>query len=238
MRKKITFIPIYDNILEIANPKPASLCIPDWYKQQNSYKNEKKRVEEDGTTVATIKKCIPIFDLITSGYIFSSSIDIHISFNDKNSSFFTWPSSFKNNDLVSNPIQFHPNWQISNYPKLKNMSDIPKFINPWAIHTPTGYSVLVMTPMHRELPFEILPGIVDTDKYNSGINFPFYLKDIKWEGIIPAGTPIAQIIPFKRDSWEMEINNDLNILNKSNNIIRSMFYEAYKNNFWYKKSFK
>jgi hypothetical protein len=29
-----------------------------------------------------------------------------------------------------------------------------------------------------------------------------------WEGIVEAGTPIAQVIPFKRESWKSELDNN------------------------------
>jgi hypothetical protein len=36
------------------------------------------------------------------------------------------------------------------------------------------------------------------------INFPFFLKK-DFNGIIKAGTPIIQAIPFKRETWDMEV---------------------------------
>ena len=53
--------------------------------------------------------------------------------------------------------------------------------------------------MHRESVFTIMDGIVDTDSYNALVNFPFFLNDWSYEGLIPAGTPMAQVIPFKRE---------------------------------------
>ena len=63
---------------------------------------------------------------------------------------------------------------------LANDTDFPKWVNPYVIKTPPGYSVLITQPFHRESVFTILPGIVDTDKYKSQVHFPFVLKDNKW----------------------------------------------------------
>jgi hypothetical protein len=51
-----------------------------------------------------------------------------------------------------------------------------------------------------------LPGVVDTDNLLTEINPPFRMKN-GWTGVIPAGTPIAQIIPFKRENWKYSIEN-------------------------------
>jgi hypothetical protein len=95
--------------------------------------------------------------------------------------------------------------------------------------------------MHRESKiFEILPAIIDTDKAITQINLPFVLKDLKFEGTIPAGTPIAQIIPFKRESWKLEKGNEKDIEKNKNTIklLQSSFVNVYKNKFWQKKSYK
>ena len=44
----------------------------------------------------------------------------------------------------------------------------PKWINPWAIKTPAGYSVYFKPPAHNPNQwFEILEGVVDTDTYSA-----------------------------------------------------------------------
>jgi len=69
-----------------------------------------------------------------------------------------------------------------------------------------------------------------------GGNVPFFFsKD--FEGIIPMGTPIAQIIPFKRDDWKSEIINDeVNYQSKIFNIGR-VLNGAYRKKSWKKKKF-
>ena len=102
-------------------------------------------------------------------------------------------------------------------------------------------SCLFVAPMHNPNPwFEIIEGIVDTDNYQSSINFPFILKQTPSNDfIIPAGTPIAQVIPFERKNWELKIlesNNGKAI--EDTNYIKSGFFNQYKNAYWNRKSFK
>jgi hypothetical protein len=233
---KIKFYSIDKNVPDISYPKPAFLVLPDWYKEQASYEFEDKRVRNGVVSQATIKKCIPIFDSITSGYIIFSTVDIYVSQID-GLPYYNWASSIAENQ---DAIGFHNNVQFAKYPKFKDAKSLPKFFNPWVIETPKGYSSFITQPLHRDLPFEILSGIVDTDSYNATVHFPFSLKDPKWEGVISSGTPIAQVIPFKREGWKMDIGSEKDVEKNHKNgfLVNSHFFNGYKKHFWKKKSFK
>ena len=85
--------------------------------------------------------------------------------------------------------------------------------------------------------FVILEGVVDTDNYYTAVNFPFVLKTPDKEFMIPAGTPIAQVIPFKRDKWESSFSSDKESANGINTYLNSQFFDRYKRMFWQRKSF-
>jgi hypothetical protein len=229
MSKKITFTNFFD-VDETFKPEPASKNIPEWYKKTDSYSNGKKIPTHDGNVQTTIKKCVPVFDALTSGYLIFTHVDIYVSTQD-GSPYYQWASA--------EPIDFHPVTQAENHPK-QNGFPYPKFVNPWSIKTEKGYSVLVTQPIHRDAPFCILEGIVDTDLYDAPINFPFVLNDPTWEGLIPAGTPIAQIIPFKRDKFIMQIGNKKDINNTALTLkkLKISFFDRYRNLFWSRKEYK
>jgi hypothetical protein len=113
-------------------------------------------------------------------------------------------------------------------------------MNPWSIRTPDGYSALFVQPFHRESIFAILPGIVDTDTYFAPVNFPFVLNDVAFEGLIPKGTPIAQVIPFKRESWTMAIGDAQEFvdLHKVTGQLATKAVDRYKSMFWMRKDYK
>lgn len=212
-------------------PKPASKFIPDWYKNLESYISGKKAPVGNGTADFTAKKCMPIFDAITSGYIIVSPADVYVSQQD-GQAYFEW-SGF---DLIS----FHPKEQAIEHSYAKQSDAFPKWMNPWAIKTPKGYSTLFIPPMHRESVFSILPGVVDTDAYTAPVNFPFILNDPKFEGLIPAGTPIAQVIPFKRESWEMKFGGEKELIEQQKAQIKliTKFFDRYKSMFRQPKEYK
>lgn len=223
-------------IPEIYYPVPADTNIPEWYKKIENYVGGKKSTHSEGKTLGTIKKCMPVFDMITTGYLIVLPSDIIVKQETTESGlsvpFYEWPQF--------GLIEFHSVEQAPTHPNRGYHETYPKFINPWSIKTPKGYSTLFIQPTHRESVFSILPGVVDTDKYTAPVNFPFILNDINFEGIIPAGTPIAQVIPFKRDSWKMDIGNSkiyeeqkrVGILNTSK------IFDSYKTLFRTKKQYK
>jgi hypothetical protein len=214
------------------SPKPATASVPDWYKNLSSYMGGEKKPTGEGNTTGTIKRCMPVFDAIIGGYILYTNVDVWVSQRNEQP-WFEWPSF--------GPIQFHPVKQAPNHPDRNgHRESYPKWINPWAIQTPPGYSTLFVQPMHRESVFTILPGVVDTDQYNSPVNFPFVLNDINFEGLIPVGTPMAQVIPFKRESWEMNIGTqeDFEKQNKTTIKLRTRFFDSYKLQFRQPKEYK
>jgi hypothetical protein len=227
--KQITFTNVLG--LDFFPPKPAVKEVPEWYKNTSEYVGDQgKKIVKDNETPHTIKKCIPVFDAITTGYILYTQVDVQVTQQD-GLPYYAWSSQ--------GAISFHPIGQAPLHPK-RNEAPYPKWNNPYAITTPPGYSVLFTAPMHRKSMFTILDGVVDTDTYKSPVNFPFVLNDVKWEGIIPAGTPMAQVIPFKRESWEHKIGSDKEL--KEQNMVtaklKTLFFNSYKRQFWSRKEYR
>ena len=80
-----------------------------------------------------------------------------------------------------------------------------KFHNPWTIRTPSGWSCLFVPPLNRPDPIvDVLSGVVHTDRYLAPVNFPFVA--IAEDGVhtLPKGTPLVQVIPFRRDDERLE----------------------------------
>jgi hypothetical protein len=215
---------------DFPKPVPAYTMVPDWYKQTESYIDGDKKPSGDGGTRATIKRCMPVFDSITAGYLILLPADIWVSIKD-DEQYFEW----SNFGLIS----FHPIEQAPLHPA-KNKYPYAKFNNAWGIRTPKGYSVEIMQPVHRESVFTILHGVVDTDKYTAPINFPMVINDPTFEGIIPKGTPIAQVVPFKRESWQMELGKESDLIDQNNVTVelQTKFFDRYKNMFRTIKEYK
>jgi hypothetical protein len=232
--KRITVVKIIPVPDEYA-PKPAANVLPEWYKKTDSYVyGNTYRVGPLGPLGPsqgnqTIKKCTPVFDALTSGYIIPTYADLWVEKIDGVTTY-----TFANNVKV----EFHHVAQAPYHPHA-SANFYPKFANAWAIKTPPGYSCLFTDPFHGTNPFfTVLDGIVDTDTYPSTVNFPFVLKDPNFEGLIPAGTPMVQVIPFKRDSWKMTTSLDKSEIEKTDALLNTRFKNRYKSLFWSKKEYR
>jgi hypothetical protein len=228
MNKKIIFTNV--NEFNLYPPQPAIKNGPKWYINSNEYSTEFGRKKFDSDHPHTIKKCVPVFDMMTMGYILYTQAEVQV-FQEDGLPYYSWPKE--------KTIEFHPLSQAELHPK-QNGAPYPKWTNPYSIITPPGYSVLIIPPTHRESVFTIFPGVVDTDKYSAQINFPFVLNNVKWEGIIDAGTPMAQVIPFKRDSWKsfMGSEKENSEVRMSNSKLGSLIFNSYKKQFWSRKEYK
>jgi hypothetical protein len=232
---EIIFTDLDDVVPEIYYPKPAKFSIPEWYKKMPSYVDGKREInfEKYDPTSSTGRRCIPMWDAMTAGYLIYSHNDFYVERRNSEEDFFQWSG-----DQI---VAFHDWKQLPTYPKLNGKKYIPKFVSPWSIITPKGYSCLFVAPLNNnETPIKIIPGVVDTDTYHSKINFPFIFEDNNFEGIVPAGTPIAQVIPFKRESFKMSIGSEKHIekARKSLKIQKSSFFDIYKKSFWTKKDYR
>jgi hypothetical protein len=233
--KKIEFVPISKDAEKLADPpKPAKSFVPDWYKNLNSFITEEKiPIHYDGTANVTIKRCIPFMDAMFAGYMYHLPCDIHAVDPDKYNGTRISLGGFSLEAVVS---EHYPD-QISGMPIFEDFDQIFKWNFWWRIKTPPGYSCLFVHPFHRnELPFLTMSGVVDTDSYNVPILFPFFLKN-NFFGTIPRGTPLVQIIPFKRDSWKMSspgFNEDIRY-----DVIKNLGFslDGYKKRFWKRKEY-
>ena len=110
---------------------------------------------------------------------------------------------------------------------------------PWKIKTPPGYSCIFTNPLNKNSPIKIIDGVVDTDSFHQ-VNFPFYWTgDINKElTIIQKGTPLIQVIPFKRENWKMSVKKSELDTYREKMKLSQFLKDNYKKLFWKKKSFK
>jgi len=238
---KVVFKPeTKDGKLQFPKPVPASSVMPEWYKETDLYTmgDKKVGVTTEGGRVSnfSVKGCVPFQDALTSGYVFTTPCDIEVRLNNDGFFYINW--------VVSNyePVSTHSEQQAGKIPISSQHSPFPfKWITRWTMKTPKGYSTLFTHPLNRyDLPFRSFTGVVDTDRHPIATNFPFQLLDQKeYPYIIPAGTPIAQAIPFKREAWTSQYEEEdeqefaINIDKLGSKIGR-----GYRTFWWEKKTYR
>ena len=222
-----------------SKPEPIIKTIPDWYRKADRF--AKKPDGEfwetpDGGKIPTWKACPAIFDIMGTGYTLKTPCDIEfiqgdfgdirVKVSDKRYEDFCGPRPAM--PQFKNPQGYHEN-HFAWFPD-------------WAVETPEGYSVLYSQPFNRfELPFLTTSGIIDNDHVNLPGTMPFFL--IKgFSGIIPAGTPFAQMLPFKREDWEHQIVIEKPSKLEKKNMDNSNKYRKpnggiYKNEVWSKRTY-
>jgi hypothetical protein len=235
MTKKIIFnIPTMHNpqakyIKEI--PKPASKFMPSWWKESNIDVSENEGVNSIVKNL-TFKSCVPFLDSLITGYMVSTHQDILVEddINDPSLPYLSW-------NIGPEPLIVRPSTQ--NLPVPAGHSDVHfAWRFPYGVELPNGYSALFVHPLNRfDLPFTTLSGIIDKGvKWNG--KFTFWLKK-DFRGLIPAGTPYVQIIPFKSENWKSEKDDDPDDVAAQMDHDRSRFFSGYyKKYIHYRKSYK
>lgn len=216
-------------------PVPAIQELPEWYKKMSPYtEGDKPKFWGDGTKNLTIKRCNPVGDALGAGYFIRLENTIHVEEHESGIPKLVWHRGGEQY------ISEHGQIQIDKDLVPNGFSGQPfKFRNLWSIQTPPGYSIMVTHPLNRNAePFLTLSGVVDTDTYQTAVQLPFLLRK-NFEGFIEAGTPIAQVIPFKRESWQSEIleHDAFDYENRLAQFQRTM-YRYYKRFHWKRKEFK
>jgi hypothetical protein len=225
--KQINIIPTLPNHELILNIAPAKNYIPEWYKKSpQKIKGLEKYLlvpEDPSATTSTYKKCPPFLDALTNGYIFYLTKDIEVITASDGSPYILWRTK-------PDPISWHDKeqWEGLQYPK-NCYNFVYKWQNHFIIKTPKNYSTLFTHPHNRfDLPFQCISGVVDTDKYNLAVHFPFFLQK-GFTGIIESGTPIAQINFFKRNHWFKNVlNYDEKFIKSENEKFHSKIERTYK----------
>lgn len=113
-----------------------------------------------------------------------------------------------------------------------------KFVQPWQIKTPKGWSVHIKSPPNAyDNDIQLIEGVVDTDAYHATVHFPFvWTGSEEGEFVIKKGTPIAQVIPFKRQKTKHKVLPlDKEALDKTQMLMETTFYDRYKRFFWHKR---
>jgi hypothetical protein len=175
-------------------PTPAEESLPEWFKTLTN------------DSQVTAKTCRGVYDVLTSGYIVFWPFDVTLAKDEQGKAFIKLTRDNERRDI----FHPHPMFQLGQYPSA-NLSaqkfGVEKVQLPYRIKTTKNTSVMMIQPPYRpELKTEVMPGIIDTDKFYTPLNVLFTIKE--WPGDreikIAAGTPLAQLVPFVRTEWGVE----------------------------------
>lgn len=233
---KISFIPSSQFVADhIEAPKPARAYLPNWYKEAETGTRHlcPNEGSQSNRPAVSYKACMPFRDALTFGYIQETWCDLFIETGEGGIRFYfstdpTLCGVRERNSVAEMPVpEYFNTWQMD-------------WKMPWIPKLPKGWSVLVTSPLNRlDLPFTVTSGVIDGDHFHHSPfgMVPFYVRE-NFNGIIPAGTPMFQLIPFKRDNWKMNIEpfNEPEATSRHFDFGRHMIGH-YRKSFWQPKRF-
>ena len=220
-------------------PFPASQAIPKWWRDMSPYFKTPKNLDgkkfnlENHMSNTTFKKCTPMLDALTSGYIFPLWADVfveevegktHINWRVKGREVFEIHGA--TSEDVDTPIGYE--------------GGVFKYLNGWIPQLPTGYSFLVTSPFgYQNLPFKAIPAVIDGDKSKLQILPPVWVKK-GFEGVVERGTPMFQITPFRRETWKSDFSfyKDGEYRKIEDKNFGATLINNYIKNHWTKKDYK
>jgi len=229
---KITFTPTTEGA-KLTPPEPIRMHLPKWYKDVSPVISNDVPFPKAGNF--TVKKCIPVLDYLTSGYLMRFTTEVAIVPEETvDEQGFAWELP-----MAMNMVDTHPHAQC---PITINGKKRPyiRFNTEYVVRTPPGYSCLVYQPlMHFENRFTFISAIIDTDVYDGEMKATGWIEEQE-PFVIEIGTPMVALFPFKRDEWKMEIKDQLFDRSKSKveTFLHRKFYNFYKQYFHNKKRYE
>jgi Family of unknown function (DUF6065) len=192
-KARVEFICDPKDLGVIAEPVPAKTVLPSWFRKLPAVDSNHVHAQNNGLT---IKRCMPFLDAMTTGWILPLAATVRLEIKDNGASVDAgWEidrvmvSNHGMHQVAGNPYGHRPPCKFHNY---------------WTIRTPPGWSCLFVAPLNRANDVvEIISGVVDTDSYQSLINFPFFAKAADGVYSLERGTPIVQVIPFRRETTHL-----------------------------------
>jgi hypothetical protein len=192
---EILFTPTDNRLMESAPFANNLTNLPDWF----------RTISKQG---AALRRCAGTVDLLAAGVTLPMWTNYRFR-PDGNGAWETgaddfYPSAVTGGQPTSigqaSGFNYHSTGEcpMTSVRKMET-GQYPKLINPWRMETAPGWSTLLI-PCYWEPSedYTVVPAIVHTDYYHS-MNVVLNLTGDRAFGI-KYNTPIAQLIPFKRDS--------------------------------------
>jgi len=200
----IEFSTFNEDTLKDSKPVLAKSIKPEWWNKM------KFREYNRGIKQATIRSCPAMDDWLKSGWYLLSNRDIIVKNGRLDGDTDDhWVATHEFDGGSEMPSPTHPSAQMGYAFQYLHDEDAPvkgafKMRNPWNVVTPPGYSCFYLDPfLFQNRYFATWQGIIDTDRFNKNMDnaqIIFYPK-VNHSFTIKAGTPLCQVIPYKREEW-------------------------------------
>jgi hypothetical protein len=190
--ERISFLTDPDLVERLPPPEPAGRFLPEWFRRLD---RSLGTTDAHGLPGLTVKACPPVIDAFSLGWIIPLAAEVRFLVDQSGLGVQIGWAPDAPFHLVE---QHHPSQIGAPAPPFEGQMPL-KWINPWRIKVPDGYSVLFTHPLnHFELPFRCFSGLVDCDRFATTVNLPFAVSTAPADVTLPRGTPLIQVIPLRR----------------------------------------
>jgi hypothetical protein len=212
MTPEIQFVSMMEGIEETMPIIPVSEQNYDWVKRAAVQAKERNQ----GQTVKSMNtlRCPAIFQFRNMGFLVRTPLDILLKV--KSETEYEWEHGYT--EMTHHELVTHHELELmynfmSTWPK-DTMKVILKFNLPWSLRIPKGYDVLMMDPFYKDdNRFTVCPGTFESELGIGQLSVPVMWHSTKGEFLIKAGTPIAQLVPIKRETIS---HQNLNLITDKN----------------------
>ncbi len=189
---------LYDRL---PRPVAARGVLPDWLRNMPASAFSELHEQQ----IRTVKHCPPFIDAMAHGFVIPLPCDVTVRDGKFSWSWDLPPLAVETHPR--SPLSFHVPAQLTETPFHDPARAVIKFNSFWTIELEPGYALFATHPVNRaDLPFRLLTGLVDADRFNDvGILFPAVWVDPNFDGVLPAGTPVAQCFAVTRDVAELVV---------------------------------
>lgn len=177
----------------------------DWVSRAREFYKEHQNLDSKTT------KCPGIFSILGTGWIHRTYQDIMIETNGDGHSFSAATREdqiqLASGTHVGNYVSSHSPEQLQMFKPFtsETLASIIKIQSPWFVEIPDGYSLLMMPiPYPEDTRFTAATGLL---RGNQFLNVQLYWHCLNSKEVIPAGTPLNQMILIKDDKTDYTLSN-------------------------------
>lgn|GEM_PF-3320142 len=189
-----------DGTCRLAEPIPAKTKIPDWFKTLG----RQCPADDAGPSEQTVKMCPPFLEAMVHGYVIPAPFDFQLDFQQTNDGKHQIVQDLSADIGDVDRDHWNPVLSYRLGAPLKPMVMYCRSF--WQIHTPPGFSSLVVEPFNHnidELPFKVLSQLVESDRDHTDLVLSLVPRK-PFPIAVKKGTPLAQVLPFGREEWNLE----------------------------------
>lgn len=198
----VEFVTALPGMEHLAAPVPGNRVKPDWFRDAPV---DVGQDQETGLPIRGMKACPGITDYLAMGYVIPAWADMAITRRlgpegDMYSLKASLPPAEMSTGLFSEMLMQMPT-------EANESRYAVKLEAPWLVRTEPGWSCLILPLAYgRDQPFEVMPGILDTDVMHQ-IHF---VARMRFEGtkLIELGQPLLHLVPFRREPMTHTLTED------------------------------